>query len=107
MSRVWELLYRLVVLLSTIISPHFEAKSVYMSRVTVRCLKYAVMCTYFTYARSVICRFVTQHGWGHWQVEICSLYGLRGSAIVFLMYEYDVRCLVTSVEDRGKEGRMV
>ncbi len=72
--RVWELLYRLVMLLSSIISPHFEAKSVYMSRVMVRCLKYAVMCTCFAHARSVICRFVTQPGWGQWQVEICSLW---------------------------------
>ena len=65
MSRVWELLYGLVVLLSSITSPHFETKSVYKSRVMVRCLKYAVMCTCFAHARSVICRFVTQPGWGH------------------------------------------
>ena len=65
MSRAWKLLYRLVVLLSSLISPHFEAKSVYMSRVMVRCLKYAVMCTYFAHAKSVICRFVTQLGLEH------------------------------------------
>ena len=66
MNKVWELFYRLVVLLSLTISPHFEAELVYMSKVTVQCLKYAVMCTCFVHARSVICRFVTQPGLGHW-----------------------------------------
>ena len=91
-------MYRLVLLLSSILSPHFEAKSVYMSRVTVRYLKYVVMCPCSAHVRGVICRFVTQPGWGHRQVEICSLYDLLGSIVVFLMYENDVRCLVTLVE---------
>ena len=69
-----------------------------MSKVTVQYLKYVVMCTCFAHARSVICRFVTQPGWGHWQVEIFSLYDLLGSVVVFLMYGNDVRCLVTLVE---------
>ena len=62
LNRVWEIFCRLVVLLSSFISPHFEHESVYMSRVTVQCLKYAVMCACFAHARSVICRFVTQSG---------------------------------------------
>ena len=97
-NRVWELLYRLVVLLCSFISPHFKPESVYMSRVTVRCLKYGVVCTCFAYARKVICKLVTQPGWGHWQVEICSLYSLLRSAVVVLMYGNEIRCLVTSVE---------
>lgn len=65
MNRVWELFYRLVVLLSSFISPHFEHELVHMSRFTVRCLEYVVMCTCLRHARSVIYRFVTQLGWGH------------------------------------------
>ena len=86
-NRVWKLLYRLVVLLSLIISSHFEAKSVYTSRVTVRCLKYALMCTCFAHARSVIYRFVTQP-WG----------GLAGRDLFSLRFAW-ISCWVSYVRE--------
>ena len=65
MNIVWELFHKLVVLLSSFISPYFEAKSIYMFRVPVWCLKYVVMCNCFAHVISVICKFVNQPGWGN------------------------------------------
>ena len=48
---------RLLVLRSLFLSPHFEAEAVYMSTVSIRFLKYAIVCTYFTHAIIVILSF--------------------------------------------------
>ena len=48
-----------------------------MSGVSVLYLKYVIMRTCFAHAISIICMFVTRPGRRHWQVEICSLYGLE------------------------------